>query len=107
MNNNYDPEQHGESVLLESLGTPKKTSHMEKQYGMFPPAFNKLREVLYEEHHDLWQVVGGMMVHNHDYLFAHMNGVLDTICTPELGIELCCERWLRALERRPKTYRRG
>lgn len=94
------------SPLLESMGTPPKTSHMERMVGMFPPAFNKLREVLYEEHHDLWLVVGGMMIHNHDYFFKHMNGVLDTICTPELGIELCCERWIKALEHRQKCYRK-
>lgn len=103
--NGYDDEAQSSSPLLEGLCSPKKTSFMELEGGMFPASFNKLREVLFNEHHDLWVVVGGMMIHNHDYFFAHMNGVLDTICTPELGIELCCERWIKALERRPKSYR--
>lgn len=101
----FDPDEVTQSALLEGMGTPAKTTHFERLNGMFPPAFNKLREVLFNEHADLWAVVGGMMIHNHDYFFAHMNGVLDTICTPDLGIELCCERWIKALEQRPKHYR--
>lgn len=95
------------SSLLESLGTPKKTTFMEREVGMFPPAFNQLRNVLYEEHADLWEIVSGMMIHNHEYFIHSMNETLATICIPELGMQLCCERWLKALERRPKVYRRN
>lgn len=101
-----DPDEPVVSTMLETLGTPKKTADFERAKGMFPPAFNQLRKVLYEEHQDLWQVCSGMMVHNHEYLLYTLNGALDTICTPELGIQLCCERWLKALERRPKDMRR-
>lgn len=94
------------SAMLEQLGTPRKTTHFERLNGMFPPAFNKLRETLYEEHHDIWLVVGGMMIHNHDMFISSMNDILDAICVPEMGIEACCERWLKLLEHRPKTWRK-
>lgn len=97
------------SPLLEGIAVtvPPKTTHFERLNGMFPPAFNKLREVLYEEHHDIWLVVGGMMIHNHDFFIHSMNNILETLVTPSMGIEAACEHWIKALAKRPKTYRRN
>lgn len=98
------------SPALESFLTkaPAKTSHLEAMgTGMFPPAFNKLRQVLYEEHHDLWQQCGGMMIHNHAALLEFLNTELDTTVVPSHGITNGCEIWLKLLAKRPKVWRRG
>lgn len=85
-------------------GVPKKTSHLEKPgAGMFPREFNELRQALYEHHHDIWEVCGGMMIHNHDMLITSLDGILDTQATGDMAKD--CARWLKALELRPRTYR--
>ena|ERR1017187_3662398 len=93
------------SQLLDTPGIPKVTCDMRNVSGMFPPAFNKLRELLFEEHYDLWCIVGGMMIYNHDLLFEHLNKELDCCCDPRLGMQACCEKWIAALNGRIKHYR--
>jgi hypothetical protein len=92
------------SQLLETT-IPEKSCDMRNVSGMFPPAFNELRKVLFEEHSDMWKVCGGMMIYNHDYLFDYLNNELKMHCTPILGMQECCTRWLLALKSRPKSYR--
>ena len=93
------------SPTLEATGIPKKTCDMRNVSGMFPPAFNLMRQKLYEEHTDLWAVVSGMMIYNHDLLFEHLNTELDCVCHPDMGMQLCCERWNAALDHRIKHWR--
>ena len=93
------------SPTLEGLGTPRKTCDMRNVSGMFPPAFNELRKKLYEEHTDMWNICGGMLIYNHDLLFEYLNNELDCICSPEFGMQLCCERWIKALDLRVKVSR--
>ena len=95
------------STSLENMGKPKVTVDLRKQVGLFPPAFNELRKQLYEEHVDLWEVVGGMMIYNHEYFLQSMNDVLDCRCDARQGIQACCEHWLKALQLRVKTRRLG
>ena len=99
------------SPMLENMGTPKKTCDMRNVSGMFPPAFNQLRIILFLEHTDLWKECGGMMIYNHDMFFEFMNTHLENLMIiipmPDMGMQQCCEIWLRALESYPKSYRRN
>jgi hypothetical protein len=94
------------------LEKPKKLGNVERQPGMFPQSFNKLREVLYQEHHDLWLECGGMMIHNQEMFIEYMNEHLEQymfMLTPPnwvQGIEYCCDEWLKALVKRPKCWRK-
>ncbi len=89
-----------------AAGTPKVSCDLRQAgSGMFPASFNKLREVLYNEHADLWEVVGGMMIYNHDYFIYSMNETLDTVCDARMTMSACCDIWLEKLKSRPKTYR--
>ena len=91
------------SSTLEATGIPKKSCDMRNVSGMFPPAFNELRKQLFENHWDLGFQCLGMMIYNHDILFETLNSELDCICHPDMGMQLCCERWLKALERRVRV----
>ena len=99
---NCDSEQ---SKLLETPSIPRVTCDMRNVSGMFPPAFNQLRSVLYNEHCDLWDIVGGMMIYNHDMFFEYMNTALDMNVTPDLGMQGACEQWLAGLANRPTSFR--
>lgn len=87
------------------FGSPKKVTFYELQPGMFPVEFNKLRELLYEEHHDLWLVCGGMMMHNQPMLIDYLNQELGTTAVPSHKISTACEIWIKALDKRTKVWR--
>ena len=93
------------SSVLENMVKPKVSTDMRKLPGMFPPAFNELRKQLYNNHVDIWEVVSGMMIYNHEYFIESMNNILDCVCDHRMGMQVCCERWLKALETRPQTRR--
>ena len=93
------------SQLLETPGIPKVTCDMRNVSGMFPHEFNELRSKLFNEHYDLWQIVGGMMIYNHDLLFEHLNAELGTEAMPYMGMNGACKVWLNALDGRIRVYR--
>ena len=92
------------SQLLETPGIPKKTCDMRNVSGMFPEEFNELRRQLFNEHADLWEICGGMLIYNHDMLFEFLNKELQTSAIPGMGIAGACEIWLVALNGRIKKY---
>lgn len=100
-----------DSQMFEGLvtGIPKTTCDMRKLGGLFPPAFNELRRQLFEEHHDMWEICGGMMIYNHDMLFEYLNSELEQWLfmpvMPDASIQDACTAWLRALAQRPKVWR--
>ena len=97
-----------ESKALENFATgiPKQSCDLRQAgSGMFPLSFNQLRATLYNEHADIWEIVSGMMIYNHEYFILSMNEILDTRVSPNMGMDASCQVWLTALENRPKTYR--
>lgn len=74
---------------------------------IYPESFHQLRRVLMNEHQDIWQRVGWAMIHDQQYFVSAMNEELSGIVIPAefTSVADCCERWLKAIEKRPK-YRK-